>query len=193
VEYIVLTQIVGSHAIVHPWTVVVHTANATIANTAMMGHGWFKGLALPTHRVRVFHQSLAFAGNRRQGHTARICEGSLGMAGQRHETQDIVDHSQHDRDAFRDGQQGDSHGRVHQQQPDQSGHDGTSLIGTVEPNSILYVTYNQNRMKIEPLDILGRNDDNNSILADSFINHTSLTLSVVPNEHDQGSPLYESI
>ena len=44
-------EVVSPDAIVHPRTMVVHSADTPIADTAMVGHGRFEGLALPAHGV----------------------------------------------------------------------------------------------------------------------------------------------
>jgi hypothetical protein len=44
-------QIVSPDAVVHPRTMVIHPTDTPVADTAMVRHGWFKGLALAAHRV----------------------------------------------------------------------------------------------------------------------------------------------
>ena len=44
-------QVVGPHTIVHPWAMMVHFTDATVADSAMVGHGGLEGLALSTHGV----------------------------------------------------------------------------------------------------------------------------------------------
>ena len=83
---------------------VVHPADASIADPAVMGHGWFEGLALSAHAMAVFEESLSFAGNGREGDTSGIGETGLCVAGQCHETQDVVNHAAGDGDATRDRQ-----------------------------------------------------------------------------------------
>mmetsp|Transcript_1292 Transcript_1292/g.2960 ORF Transcript_1292/g.2960 Transcript_1292/m.2960 type:complete len:280 (+) Transcript_1292:145-984(+) len=46
-----MLEIVSPNAIVHPRTMVVHSADTPIADTAMVGHGRFEGLTLPAHGV----------------------------------------------------------------------------------------------------------------------------------------------
>jgi len=82
-----LTQISSSDTIVHPGTMMVHSTNTSITNSAMVRHGWLEGLALATHGMAVFHESLAFTGNGLNGYTSRICQWRLGVAGQCHATQ----------------------------------------------------------------------------------------------------------
>ena len=112
-----LTEIVCAHAIVHPWTVVVHAANASITDTAVVRHGWFECLTLPTHTVRILHQALSFGRNCGQRNTTRIGQTRLGVACQCHKYQYIVYHTENNRYAFRDCQEGDSHCRIQHQHP----------------------------------------------------------------------------
>lgn len=67
-----LTQVVGPNTVVHPGAVVVHAADASVANTTMMRHGRLEGLALATHAVRVLHQSLALRWDSCQRNTTGI-------------------------------------------------------------------------------------------------------------------------
>ena len=55
-----LTEIVGPNTIVHPWAVMVHPADAAVADTAVMGHGRLEGLTLAAHAVRILHEALTF-------------------------------------------------------------------------------------------------------------------------------------
>mmetsp|Transcript_18284 Transcript_18284/g.42085 ORF Transcript_18284/g.42085 Transcript_18284/m.42085 type:complete len:139 (+) Transcript_18284:738-1154(+) len=97
-------EIVSPNAVVHPRTVVVHPADTSVADPAVMRHGWFEGLALAAHGVRIFHEPLAFARNGSEWYAAWIGETGLSMAGQCHETQDVVYHATGDGDALRDCQ-----------------------------------------------------------------------------------------
>ena len=117
---ILLTEIVSSHTIVHPRTMMIHPTDTTIADTAMMTHGWFECLTLSTHGVTVLHEPLAFTGNGCQGNTSGIRQGCLGMTCQRHATQDIIQHAQCAGNASCNGQQCDSDGRVEHEEPYQS-------------------------------------------------------------------------
>ena len=117
----------------------VHPTNTSIADPTVVRLGWFKGLTLSTHAVRVLHEPLPFAGNGLNGDTAGIGEGCFGVTGQGHDDQTIVNHAQNDRNAFGNGQECDSNGRVGHEQPYQSRHDGSGLIARVEPDSILII------------------------------------------------------
>jgi hypothetical protein len=81
----------------------VHSANAPVANPAMMRHGRLECLALPTHAVGILEKTLTFTGNGRQGHTARIRQGCLGMTGQCHKAQNVIRHATNDGNAFGNG------------------------------------------------------------------------------------------
>jgi hypothetical protein len=107
-------QVAGPHTIVHPWTMMVHSTDAAIADSTMMRHGGFEGLTLSAHGVRILHEPLTFRRNSGQRHTSRIRQGSLGVTGQSHKTQDVVNHAQDDRNSFCDCQEGDSGSRIHQ-------------------------------------------------------------------------------
>lgn len=74
-----LTEIIGSHTVVHPGAVVIHSANASIADAAVVGHGWFERLTLSAHTVRILHEALTLRRNGSQGNTSRICQARLGM------------------------------------------------------------------------------------------------------------------
>ncbi len=79
----------------------VHSADTPVADTAMVRHGRFEGLALPAHGVRIFHESLTFAGDGSKRDTTRIGETCLCVTSQCHKTQHIVNHSADNRDALR--------------------------------------------------------------------------------------------
>ena len=54
-----LTEIVGSDAVVHPRTVVIHSTDTSIADSTMMRIGGLVGLAVATHcmsRYTLFEQ-----------------------------------------------------------------------------------------------------------------------------------------
>jgi hypothetical protein len=65
-------QVVCSDTVIHPRAVVVHFANATIADPAMVRHGGLECLALTTHAMRILHETLAFARNSSQWHTSGV-------------------------------------------------------------------------------------------------------------------------
>jgi hypothetical protein len=41
--------IANPHTIIHPWTMMVHFNNASVANGAVVGTGWFEGLTAAAH------------------------------------------------------------------------------------------------------------------------------------------------
>ena len=133
----VRTQISSSDTIVHPRTVVVHSRNASIADSTMGRVGRFEGLALSAHGVTVFQEPLPFTGNGLNGNTTGITERCFGMTGQRHDTEHVVNHPQYDGNAFGNGQECYSNSAVRHEQPDKGGHDCTSLVTWIEPGSIL--------------------------------------------------------
>ena len=55
-----MLQIGSANTIVHPWAVMVHPADAAVADTAVMGHGRLEGLTLAAHAVRILHEALTF-------------------------------------------------------------------------------------------------------------------------------------
>mmetsp|Transcript_1214 Transcript_1214/g.1394 ORF Transcript_1214/g.1394 Transcript_1214/m.1394 type:complete len:302 (-) Transcript_1214:441-1346(-) len=104
----------------------------------MMTHGWFKGLTLSTHRMRILEETLSFTGNGCQRDGAGIREGSFGMTRQGHETQDLIHHAGRDGNAISGRQQGHGRSRIHHQHPHQHGHNRAGLIGRIEPGAILF-------------------------------------------------------
>ena len=112
-----LTEIVHAHAIVHPRAMVIHAANASIANTAVVRHRWLEGLTLSAHTMGILHQSLSFRRNCGQRNTTRIRQTCLGMACQCHKYQYIVDHTENYGYPFSDCQKCDCHCRVQHQHP----------------------------------------------------------------------------
>ena len=51
-------QVAGPHTIGHPWTVMVHSTDAAVANSTMMRHGGFEGLALSAHGMGILQEPL---------------------------------------------------------------------------------------------------------------------------------------
>jgi hypothetical protein len=90
----------------------VHPTDTTITDTAMMTHGWFERLTLSTHGVTVLHEPLTFTRNGRQRNTSWIGQGRLGMTGQGHATQDVINHAERAENASGQGKKCDSDGRV---------------------------------------------------------------------------------
>lgn len=74
-----LTEIVCPHTVVHPWAMMIHPADASVADAAVMRHGWLECLTLSTHAVRILHQPLTFRRYGGQRYTARISQTCLSM------------------------------------------------------------------------------------------------------------------
>ena len=47
-----LTEIAGSHTVVHPWTVMIHPTDAPVTNATVMRVGWLVGLTMTAHGMR---------------------------------------------------------------------------------------------------------------------------------------------
>lgn len=131
-----MLHVAGTYAVIHPGTVVIHFADATIADTTVMGKGWFEGLALTAHR-QLAEFALFFGRYRRCRNRPRVRQHRLDVTGQGHTHQKGVPKGPFDRYPSRVGQEHDRQRRVPHQEPHHKGHYGPRWIGSIQPYPII--------------------------------------------------------
>lgn len=125
------------NAIVHPRTVMIHMGNATIANATMMTARWFVGLTLRAHGELLMRRTLPHSRNGTGRYTAWIRQSGLDVCRQRQGGQHTVHGRVEDGNAFVLGEEGNGENGIGNEDPDETGHDGTSGIVAIHPNAVV--------------------------------------------------------
>jgi hypothetical protein len=134
-----MLEIPRPHTIVHPRTMMIHFGDAAIANATMVTAGWFEGLTLTAHAEFCCEgiETLLLGRNGTGWHTARIRQGGFHVGRQGEGRQERIQNTGPRWNTTGPGQQCHGHGTVRHEEPHQTTHNGTSGIGTIQPNPIV--------------------------------------------------------